>query len=254
MALARAFTKRPKRQHLDIDPREARFASGSIDRAQISLPTELISTTNVHALTAPDIRSISVSSSNSSLRSGQDSDFSRGYPGTPSSLTEPSSTDSSPVTPEITLNFNNYFDSIPKRSATTAGVRTPSGNSELTTPALPQRALSHSKKAHQDLARKRSQSRMTPPPIAMASTIVRRSIDIFSGGAGDPDHPFGRELAQVNEVAEGFSLSAMLDEESQILQIKGLLKFEVEDYINEICGMYGGVYENQLGPMANPWI
>jgi len=75
------------------------------------------------------------------------------------------------------------------------------------------------------------------------------------GGASDPAHPFGKELAQVNEVAEEFGLStARLVEEEQDLINRGLMKFGVNDYLQEIQGLYGGVFEDKLGPMANPWI
>ncbi len=43
-------------------------------------------------------------------------------------------------------------------------------------------------------------------------------------------------------------------EEEQDLISRGLRKFTVEDYLDEIQGLYGGVFENKLGPMANPWI
>lgn len=83
--------------------------------------------------------------------------------------------------------------------------------------------------------------------------IVRNSADMF--GPTDPDHPFGKELAQVNEVAEEFGLvSTKLIKEEQDLISRGLRKFGVEDYLEEIQGLYGGVFEDKLGPMANPWI
>lgn len=96
---------------------------------------------------------------------------------------------------------------------------------------------------------------MSPPPTAIANkAIVRNSADIFSAAA-DPDHPFGRELAQVNEIAEEFGATArLLEEEEQEILSKGLYKFGVEDYLDEITGLYGGVFEDQLGPTANPWI
>lgn len=95
---------------------------------------------------------------------------------------------------------------------------------------------------------------MSPPPSSLAGpTIVRNSADMF--GPADPDHPFGKELAQVNEVAEEFGLvSTKLIKEEQDLISRGLRKFGVEDYLEEIQGLYGGVFEDKLGPMANPWI
>lgn len=97
-------------------------------------------------------------------------------------------------------------------------------------------------------------SRMSPPPTSLAGlTVFRNSADIF--GAAEPCHPFGKELAQVNEVAEEFRpVSANLVEEERDLIRRGLRKFAVEDYLDEIQGLYGGVFEDKLGPMAHPWV
>jgi len=45
----------------------------------------------------------------------------------------------------------------------------------------------------------------------------------------------------------------LLEEEREVLS-KGFHKFAVEDYLDEIAGLYGGIFEDRLGPMANPWI
>jgi hypothetical protein len=255
MAMARALTKRTKRSlstaaHPLNREGNIRYPPGTVNRDLISLPTELISTTNVNALNYPDIRSLNpLSSSNSSISSGNDSDFitiSRSFIDSPLTTPETSSVETSPVSDP-----SNFFD-VPHRSATSAGNRPSSSNSSMDIPAIPKRALSHSKKAHQELARTRSISRMSPPPSTLAGpTIVRNSADIFS--PADPSHPFVKELAQVNEVAEGFGLvTANLAQEEQDLISKGLRKFGVKDYLDEIQGLYGGVFEDKLGPMANP--
>jgi hypothetical protein len=94
---------------------------------------------------------------------------------------------------------------------------------------------------------------MSPPPSTLTKPAVRDSVDIFS--SADYNHPFGRELAQVNEIAEEFGATArLLDEEEQEIMSKGLCKFGVEDYLDEIAGLYGGIFEDQLGTMAKPWI
>lgn len=94
---------------------------------------------------------------------------------------------------------------------------------------------------------------MSPPPTALTGpTVIRNSADIF--GAADPSHPFVKELAQVSEVAEEFGMvSTSLIKEEQDLISRGLRKFGVEDYLAEIQGLYGGVFEGKLGPLANPW-
>jgi len=96
---------------------------------------------------------------------------------------------------------------------------------------------------------------MSPPPSAIsAPTSARNSHDIFRSAA-DPNHPFGKELAQVNEVAEDFGASAaILDEEEQLLLNQGLRKYGVDDYVMEIQGLFGGVFEDRIGPMASAWI
>jgi len=104
------------------------------------------------------------------------------------------------------------------------------------------------------LARKRSISRMSPPPTTLAGpTVVRNSVDFFT--TAEAGHPFGPELAQVNEVAEEFGLTNMdLAREEQELLSKGFMKFDAVDYMQEIDGLFGGVFEGKLGPMANPWV
>lgn len=96
---------------------------------------------------------------------------------------------------------------------------------------------------------------MSPPPVTLDKPAVRTSLDMFSP-ALNSDHPFGKELAQVNEVAEEFgATTSALDEEEQEMMDKGLCKYSVDDYINEIAGLYGGgVFEGQLGMIANPWM
>ncbi|EXJ84338.1 hypothetical protein A1O3_05005 [Capronia epimyces CBS 606.96] len=255
MSLARAFTKRTKRS---VDPQtpqrgaSVRYPQGTINRSLISLPTELISTTNVQALTAPDIRNMS--STTGSISSGNDSDFStidRSFLNRSSN--DYSSVDSSgpgtPITP-ATDDVKSFFDlkqSVPLLPA----IASPPA---LDAPVVPTRAPSHSKKAHVELSRKRSIQRMSPPPSSLTKPSVRDSADIF-GSTTDPNHPFGRELAQVNEIAEEFGATArLLDEEEQEIMSKGLCKFGVEDYLDEIAGLYGGIFEDQLGSLAKPWI
>lgn len=94
---------------------------------------------------------------------------------------------------------------------------------------------------------------MSPPPTNLDKPSIHSSSDSQPFGTG---HPFGKELAKVNEVAEEFgATSSMMDEEEQEILSKGLYKFGVEDYINEIVGLYGGgVLDGNLGPLANPWV
>ena len=197
MALARAITKHTKRSGshtvTDTPTREgsARYPAGSVNRKLISPPTELILTTNLNALNYP-----SVSPSKSSISSGNDSDFttiSRNFIDSAATTPDSSSVEASPIfNPNNSLSF---FDT-PHRSKTVAGTRPSSSHSSINVPAIPKRALSHSKKAHQELAR--SISALAGP------TVARNSADIFA--TADPSSPFVKELAQINEVAEEFGL------------------------------------------------
>ena len=260
MALARAFTNRTKRNKDGPTGGSVRL-HGRIDRTQISSPTGLISTTNVHAHTYPDIvRNVSGSSaesSGSSINSAGDFDFlsDRGYLSTPATSADNSSMESSPITPN-TDELKGFFDNAPKRSATFAGTRTSADIPTFETPAVPKRALSHSKKAHVELSRKRSVQRMSPPPNSMPERPSSRSSahQMFTTPA-DPDHPFGKELAQVNEVAEEFGATqTLIDEEEQELLNKGFKKFGVNDYLDEIADLYnGGIYEGNSSPLARLW-
>lgn len=232
-----------------------RYAPGTIKRDMISLPTELISTTNVQALTAPDIRSVSASSSGSSVSSSNDSDFStidRSF--LSQTNTDDSSVDgSSPATPitpamESSRPFFDAKNPIPSPVVITS-------ESIPAVPAVPQRAPSHSKNVHVRLSHKKSTQRMSPPPTNLDKPAIRSTAKIFSISL-NPSHPFGKELAKVNEVAEEFGVaSTLMDEEEQEILSKGLYKFSVEDYINEIVGLYGGSgFDGKLRPMANPWV
>ncbi|OAL33773.1 hypothetical protein AYO20_06949 [Fonsecaea nubica] len=252
MSISRAFTKRVRRNFVDQTPMQrgttVRYAPGTIDRNLISLPTELISTTNVQALTAPDIRSISGSSSGS-LSSVNDSDFStidRSFLN--STGTDNSSIDSSgPATPVTPGNEDSksFFD-LKQTTPLLPAIASPT----FDVPVVPQRSPTHSKEAHVELSRKRSIQRMSPPPVNISQPTTRGASD-----SSETRHPFGRELAQVNEVAEEFGATArLLDEEEQEILGKGLCKFGVEEYLDEIAGLYGGIFEDKLGSVAKPWL
>lgn len=97
---------------------------------------------------------------------------------------------------------------------------------------------------------------MSPPPTNIAEpaqTNVRDTRDMFSQKVSEPSsHPFSRELAKVEEVAERFgATTAILDDEENEMMAKGLQKFSVDDYLAEITGLTGGVYDDRLN--INPW-
>lgn len=76
---------------------------------------------------------------------------------------------------------------------------------------------------------------------------------MFNGNV-DPTHPFGKELEQVNELAEDFGIRDSVVEECEILSMKGLYKFAAEDYVMEIEGLFGGVFEDTTYGLSMGWI
>jgi len=211
--------------------------TGSIKRSAISSPLELLSTTNVLAYEAPNIY-------NSSDDSDSSLTFSRSSRATtPETL---SSESTSPIEPN---HLSSYFHS----ASTTCGSK---GTTESDSPTIPQRALSHTKKSHQASAIKRSSSKTTMPPNAIHNIpTTRSSVDMFSNKP-EPDHPFGAELAKVNELAEeiGARNVLILDDEEQFLVERGLCKFVAEDYVDEIQGLFGGICNNPFSSFNAVWI
>ena len=73
----------------------------------------------------------------------------------------------------------------------------------------------------------------------------------------EADHPFGAELAQVEELAEEIvaNEATMLDEEEQYLVDNGLRKFSANDYLDEIQGYSeAGPFASSYSPFNCPWI
>ncbi|KAL4884374.1 hypothetical protein BJY04DRAFT_7473 [Aspergillus karnatakaensis] len=242
--IARAFTKRSKRVEVSapMPYREGqpKYSAGTIKRGKISGPVQLLSTTNMLAYNAPDLHSAS-SSSTSSL-SPDDSEHSFNQYGFPSPTTSP---EDSPIEPNP---LSGYF---PKRSATvTSHPRSStSTTSSGEAPMIPRRALSHTKRNHQELARQRSVSRMSPPPL-QAPTSNPPARPAYDNYNAEP-HPFGKELEQVNEVVEEFGGAPLFDEEERLLHSKGLKKYSVDDYLVEIEDLYGSIFNDRLGPIAS---
>lgn len=255
MDLARAFTKRKKRPEIAVLP-PTRVPTikhnGPVHRSIISPPIELLSTTNVLAFNAPNI----YSSPSSATSTADDSDGSLGFSRSSRGTTpDNSSIESSPGVAEPN-HLSTYFQS-PGRSSSSAGShRQPHSPNDVDIPSIPSRALSHTKKSHQAIARQRSLSRSIPPPTTIHNAAnTRSSIDMFSSKP-DTDHPFGAELEQVNELAEeiGARNVMVLDEEEEYLMSHGLFKFGVEDYVDEIQGLFGGSFGNPFSPFNAGWI
>ena len=243
MELARALTGRKRQGASDLTHYQPNRAmsmrkAGSIKRSAISSPLELLSTTNVLAFEAPNI-----------YGSSDESDSSLNFSASSRATTpETSASESnSPVEPN---HLSSYFQS----ASTKRGSK---DSADVDSPTIPQRALSHTKKSHQDSARiRRSASRSNPPPNAIHTPVTTRSsFDMFSNHP-EPDHPFGAELTKVNELAEemGARNVLILDDEEQFLMEHGLCKFGVQDYVDEIQGLFGGSYNNPFSTFGASWI
>ncbi|RDL36632.1 Uncharacterized protein BP5553_05984 [Venustampulla echinocandica] len=258
MSISRSFTtKRPTRTS-DVSPpmpsrslttKHHHFSSGTI-RHKISAPIELISTTNMLSYNAPDIYPKAASASSTSSRasnSGDDSDRSPTTASSPTTSPESSDVGSTPSSPQPN-HLSCYF-----------GAPSHQSNPSDPVPAIPQRALSHTKKNAEILARKRSTSRISSTKNSIST--VRSSVNIFAPEAEAEvaeEHPFGHELAQVTELAEEYGISQakmdVVDEEEQELISKGLFKFRAEDYMSEIQGLFMSAFGDVKPSRPAMWI
>ncbi|KAF2754103.1 hypothetical protein EJ05DRAFT_504216 [Pseudovirgaria hyperparasitica] len=294
MSIARAFTTRRK---LDSPPdssappaRSQSTRKGPIQRSQISMPVALISTTNMLSYNAPDIegsrqRSATLTTSTtstSSSRTSQDSDSRSSASSTQD--TDASSLGSSPVSPNPPKgnHLSGYFSaannktamlptptipseissgvqhSSPQRSASTASLAQKKLSvADDPKPAVPTRALSHSRASHEFLARQRSlRNSASSPRPTRDSREQRASVDIFNA-ADDPMHPFGKELEELKEVAEelgGAVNEAVNNEDLTFMLNNKLAKFDAADYLCEIQPLFAGLFHKQIVALQTGWI
>ncbi|OAL55912.1 hypothetical protein IQ07DRAFT_183135 [Pyrenochaeta sp. DS3sAY3a] len=269
MSLARAVTKRMKRTEVPKEPtsppnrsQSVKIPSGHIDRTKISLPVALVSTTNMLSYNAPDIATMRHASSSSNHSSADDSDHSvsgRSRASSNSSrdttLTDASSVESSPISPAPN-HLSGYFapGKQLRKSASTTSLHRVKEETVEPVPILPQRALSHSKRAHERLAAKRSTQNMGS---LRHSREQRSSLDMFKGAIQEENHPFGRELEQLNEIVEEFG-GVVRDAESEAdiatMRSKNLAAFCAADYLAEIQPLFNQRFgvPHQAPPLA--WI
>ena len=290
MSIARAFTTRRAKRPETAEPQNVSSMTRAFSTRQqgkhplkgnqISGPIELLSTTNMLSYNAPDIqgtpriRHISTSTtSNSNSRaastasaaSHRSASESENGNSSPASMTDASSvTDSGPPSPEPN-HLSMYFRAPPKtvsRSQSTSSLQSKASHGKSLsmdgTPSIPQRAPSHSKRAHQNMARKRSLNHSGSVPNLRASKEAKRpSAEAFTRGSVEPSHPFGKELDQLMEVAEEFNgavRSIELDEDYSFMQSSGLGHFNANDYMLEISGLYSTRFEDQVAIVEPAWI
>lgn len=268
MSLVRAFTTRraARSNKSDLD----RAASQRIQRPKISGPIELISTTNTLAHEAPDIFGTSpitykgvlaTSTSSNSLSSFEYSDASSLSHRSGGTFTDASSFDESPSSPEpnhLSCYFKpSVYDEPPQQHSRQTSVNSFRRPSTSDAPNVPQRAPSHSKHAHQ-LSHKRSVSRMTPPSFPQDAHVVRDSNDFFRASGPSSPHPFGKELEQLNEVAEEFGTTVRdveADADRVFMDAHDLGYYSATDYMAEIEDMLNTIFEEESKPYEEAgWI
>lgn len=277
MSLARAMTKRMKRTE---EPKESvsptrshSVKNGStIDRAKISLPVALVSTTNMLSYNAPDIATLKSASSMASLAqsSADDSDHSVSTRSRASShgsrdttLTDASSVDLSPISPVHNLaGLPSPHVKPLKKSASTTSLKRVKEEVNEPVPAIPQRALSHSKRAHERLAHKRSLQHVSTGSLgsigsARSSREQRSSLDMFTATIQEESHPFGRELEQLNEVVEEFGgviRDAEAEADLSAMRSRNLAAFCASDYLADIQPLFSRRFGLPHQPPAMAWI
>lgn len=134
--------------------------------------------------------------------------------------------------------------------------------SSLAAPQLPKRALSHSKREHERLARQRSiRGSQLGAPRSISSLNSAASTASISPNRSPissvAEHPFSSELEQLSEVAEDFAMldlsNAELEADTAVMQTKGLLKFSAEDYTCEIAPLVIGAFQEDVVRPGSGW-
>ena len=123
-------------------------------------------------------------------------------------------------------------------------------------PTFSERVAMQLDKGHDASVVSPAKSATIPPPNAVPNAVdVRNSLDIFSSKPA-ANHPFGAELEKVNELAEeiGARDVMILDDDEAFLMSRGLLKFDVENYMDEIQGLFGGSLGNPYGAYGIGWL
>lgn len=78
---------------------------------------------------------------------------------------------------------------------------------------------------------------------------------MFSGTIQEESHPFGKELEQLNEVAEEFGgvvRDAEFEADMSVIRARGLATFCAADYLSEIQPLFSSRFGITQAPMA--WI
>lgn len=245
MDLARAFTKRSKRpEGLYGGPTRmlsTRKQDGSVNHNAISSPLELLSATNALAYDAPSLHQASDSDSPmSSLPSSRDTTpDSSSIECLPSPLEDNHLTDffrnpGAPLSPKSSV----------RRSTSSAGGE----NSSFAT-----RMRSQLRKSQSNTSTDRDAA--LPIPIMPKASQSRDSAEMSSQKNLSNDlHPFGAELAQVDELAEEIGGRDVIDQDEHYLVGRGLHQWTADDYMNDIIAFFEDSSMNPYGSPSSPWI
>ncbi|KAF9876444.1 hypothetical protein CkaCkLH20_05852 [Colletotrichum karsti] len=268
-------------------------------RAKISAPMELVHTTNMLSYNAPDIRPRTTSSSNSSTKSSEEDSESTNTaasspPTSPDVAPHERSTDPEPnhlscyfVAPNHAVNPATIPEvpKIPKRApshtkqasfdamARQRSMSSLSKTSEKTVSSKASMTFSSRASSGSSAASTMSHNSIASAPKTPKTPVPPMPSPAFHQHHQQPQprhekaveaHPFGRELAQVTEIAEEFGIKdRVMDEEERTLKAQGLRKFAAEDYLAEVQSIFTSFFPEKPAsshghapqrPMAAAWI
>ncbi|KAI1096074.1 hypothetical protein F5B19DRAFT_217908 [Rostrohypoxylon terebratum] len=294
MSLARAFTTRRKQSSQDfggILPQRSNTSArnNSISlRNKISGPMALTHTTNMLAYNAPDLYPQAESSPTDSSKSDDSAtDTPRTSASSPPTSPDLPSADraGSPEPNHLSCYFvapntkpfpaANEAPVIPKRSPSHTKKASMDNLANKFSRFSNQSGKSVSTKASFSLSRSSSTS-TTATSVSSSSFSRKPSISspsmpavppmVISPPPARPNfrrdyseslHPFGKELAQVSELAEELGVKDKLqeiDEEEQELISRGLCRFRPEDYLAEVQGLFATFFKPEPAAMTPVWI
>jgi hypothetical protein len=277
MAMARSLTTSRVRNNYDEPamPNRLLKPSKSVANFKISAPV-LLSTTNVQTINANDVataqkmRKVSSVSSASSGNSDKESDASSSPRSRGTSVTDNSSVGSSPSSPRPGDSDSFTSSPSPRRAKSSFDLKSRSLPREPP-PSVPARAPTHSKLAHEQLARKKSLQNLParpppprsvppPPPVPPVPPITREqraSADMFRATVAESHHPFGKELEQLDEIAEEFGgvvRDAAREADLRVMRTRGLKKFCAEDYMADLTGLFAHYFPAPAAARPVGWI
>ncbi|KAK9421662.1 hypothetical protein SUNI508_05592 [Seiridium unicorne] len=267
--------------------------TGSI-RNKISAPTELTHTTNMLAYNAPDLHPKTPSSTTSSKASDDESDGNQTSASSPPTSPDIPSADDKSISTEpnhLSCYFTAPGQQLPvvKSQPPKIPQRAPSHTKKASLDNLArqhslrqssQSGSSISSKASYSLSRSSSTSTTATSVSSMSFSRSKAQIpevpeipaipaepmvtapapsrQLSQRRADMPStHPFGKELAQVSEIAEEFGIKDKLhvvDEEEQDLVRKGLCRLRAEDYLTEVQSLFATFFAPEPAKVQPVWI